>query len=253
MLTEEQINGLSSVTALTDDQKNDDLISSIMLLTGKQLADNKKEFIDLLNKVNRPGMKDLIDWISNLDPSVCDFFTAPSSTVYHGNFIGGLCRHSLNVYHALVALVPVYYNLCKTAGRTPVQITEEQCIVTALLHDLCKTLFYTTIDKVYKDKTLSYGNQWVQYRGYTIDDHFPFGHGDKSCFLIQRFIKLTGVEALAIRWHMGSTIETMEDANYKFAYSKAMEICPLACLLHQADLTAAFLMDNKKDVPGRMK
>ena len=38
---------------------------------------------------------------------------------------------------------------------------------------------------------------------YAIDDQFPYGHGEKSVFLIERKMHLKIDEAMAIRWHMG--------------------------------------------------
>ena len=38
---------------------------------------------------------------------------------------------------------------------------------------------------------------------YTVEDAFPHGHGEKSVYLIERFVRLKPAEAMAIRWHMG--------------------------------------------------
>lgn len=38
---------------------------------------------------------------------------------------------------------------------------------------------------------------------YAIEDQFPYGHGEKSVFLIERKMHLKIDEAMAIRWHMG--------------------------------------------------
>ena len=47
--------------------------------------------------VTRPGSEKLLDWLDHKT----DFFSAPASTRFHGACTGGLCMHSLNVYHAL--------------------------------------------------------------------------------------------------------------------------------------------------------
>ena len=65
-------------------------------LTQEQIQANKTEFINLLRSTGRAGIETLINWLETKS----DFFTAPSSTVYHGNYDGGLCQHSLNVYKA---------------------------------------------------------------------------------------------------------------------------------------------------------
>ena len=49
----------------------------------------------------REGKEKLRDWLLSND---CDFFTAPASTKYHGNYEGGLCEHSLDVYDMAVRL-----------------------------------------------------------------------------------------------------------------------------------------------------
>lgn len=56
----------------------------------------KEEFIKLLKETNREGMDKLIEFLEN-----SDFFEAPASTRYHGNFKGGLVEHSMKVYEIL--------------------------------------------------------------------------------------------------------------------------------------------------------
>ena len=70
--------------------------------------------------------KKLLDWLDNKT----DFFSAPASTRFHGACDGGLCMHSLNVYHAL-------HDGFFTEGES-----EESYAICALLHDLCKANYY---------------------------------------------------------------------------------------------------------------
>ena len=59
---------------------------------------DRAEFLDIWQQhVTRPGSEKLLDWLDKKT----DFFTAPASTRFHGACEGGLCMHSLNVYHAL--------------------------------------------------------------------------------------------------------------------------------------------------------
>jgi len=212
------------------------------MLDNNQIEKNKQEFLSEINKVSRPGLDKLVEWLCSEDPKDCDFFIAPSSTMYHGNYKGGLCEHSLNVLKCLRELVPMYQKLMVSRGKSPVKITDEEMIVTALLHDLCKIQFYIPQVKSAKKED----GTWFKYDGWDINDRFPFGHGEKSCFLAQRFIMLTGIEALAIRWHMGFTeISTQLDYMHKNAFNKAWDICPLAFLLHQADSIATFCLEPK--------
>lgn len=92
--------------------------------------------------------------------------------------------------------------------------------ICALLHDLCKADFYHRES----DGT------------YTVKDRFPMGHGEKSAFLIQRFMRLSEPEALAIRWHMGAYDDAARGGSYSL--SAAMERTPLVLALHTADMTA---------------
>ena len=56
----------------------------------------KEEFIEIFQaNIQREGAQALLDYLSNK----CDFFTAPASARYHSAYAGGLCEHSLNVYH----------------------------------------------------------------------------------------------------------------------------------------------------------
>ena len=60
----------------------------------------KEEFIQIYQeKITRRGADKLLEYLTS-DQS--DFFTAPSSTRFHGAYEGGLVQHSLNVYHCLV-------------------------------------------------------------------------------------------------------------------------------------------------------
>lgn len=214
------------------------------MLTDIQIANNKHEFLQILGSVKRDGIENLIEWLSNPDPKVCDFFIAPSSTSFHGNYKGGLCEHSLNVYKCLKQLLPMYEELTRAKGKEPVIYTDEQCIIAALLHDLCKIQYYREKEKFIKGDD----NQWIKYMGYEINDAFPFGHGEKSVFLAQRFIMLTGVEALAIRWHMGFEKQsTGGDSEERKTLGNAWNIVPLAYLLHQADSMSAFLLEDQVD------
>ena len=76
----------------------------------------KEEFIEIFKQtITRPGADALLDYLENKS----DFFTAPASARYHGAYAGGLCEHSLNVYHCLVDyLARPEYRSC-TVWNTP--------------------------------------------------------------------------------------------------------------------------------------
>ena len=177
----------------------------------------------------RPGAEEFLEWLSGTD-----FFTAPASTRFHLSEPGGLCQHSLNVYGRMIQLVRAVCpddaaNMERTAG------------IVSLLHDVCKAGFYGTEMRNKKDES----GKWIQVPFYTVDDKFPYGHGEKSVFLIERFMRLTTEEAVAIRWHMGGFDEAVRGGSYSVgvAYDKY----PLAMLLHMADMMASHFDEAKED------
>ena len=75
-----------------------------------------------------------------------------------------------------------------------------------------------------------------------VDDKLPYGHGEKSVYIISGFMRLSREEAMAIRWHMGSWREgEARDAGNAFGRF------PLAVLLHIADMEATYLDESAAD------
>lgn len=183
----------------------------------------KEQFIDIYTRnITRDGADDLLKWLETTD-----FFTAPASTKYHCACEGGLVQHSVSVYEVLME------KHFEAGVDNP-----ESFAICGLLHDLCKTQFYkTSLRNVKNDK-----GQWEQLPYYSIDDAFPFGHGEKSVFLIERFMRLKPVEAIAIRWHMGGFDESVRGGG--FGVSNAYEKYPLAVKLHLADLESTYLREQ---------
>lgn len=182
----------------------------------------QNRFIDLLKSTEREGMTNLIGWLEHES----DFFTAPASAKYHGAKEGGLLEHSLAVYDWLVringALMPSIPSTATTA-------------IVALLHDLCKANFYTVSQRNVKNEETG---KWEKQPYYSIEDQIPFGHGEKSVMIMQRFIKPTLEEMMAIRWHMGAWGAT--DYVDKQSLSKAMDKYPLILALQMADQITTF-------------
>ena len=77
---------------------------------------------------------------------------------------------------------------------------------------------------------------------FNVEDQFPYGHGEKSVYLIERFLRLIPAEAVAIRWHMGGFDDAARGGCR--AISEAYDAYPLAVKLHLADLTATYLMEK---------
>lgn len=200
--------------------------------------ENIEKFENLLQSVNREGINVLLTFIRK-----SDFYTAPASTRYHSCHEGGLLEHTLNVYDRLM-------NKCKdTLWQGNTIIKNENIVISALLHDICKTYFYGTElknKKVYKEtgsKSDSNGRyDWETVPSYTIDDKIPYGHGEKSVMMVEEFIKLEPVERYAIRWHMGFT-EPKENWN---TIGMAIKKYPLVLALHEADIEATYLMEKEE-------
>ena len=160
-----------------------------------------------------------------------DFFTAPASTRFHGSYEGGLLEHSLNVYECLCDYVK-HSKFCEKYGF---EFSEESLAIVALLHDICKTNFYKTeMRNVKKDGV------WVPVPYYTIEDNLPYGHGEKSVYIVSGYMRLTRDEAFAIRYHMGFSADKDNPGNV----GKAMEMFPLAFFLNCADTEAAYFMEG---------
>ena len=81
---------------------------------------------------------------------------------------------------------------------------------------------------------------WEKVPYYTIEDAFPYGHGEKSVFLIERFVRLKPAEATAIRWHMGGFDDLANGYGGRKTLTNAMQRYPLITALHMADLAASY-------------
>jgi hypothetical protein len=192
---------------------------------------NKEEFIKIFKEnITRDGSDALLECLLS---SKSDFFTAPASTRYHGAYEGGLCEHSLNVYHCLCD----YLSRERTKTIYRMNYSDESIALTALLHDVCKMNFYK---KEKRNRKNEFG-QWESYDTFGIDDKFPYGHGEKSVYIVSEFVKLSKMEAFAIRYHMG--FSGIEDKNNIGA---AFEMYPLALALSVADMEASYYLEGNK-------
>lgn len=146
------------------------------------MNDTEEKIIELLRSTLRDGIESLIKWLRD-----DGFFESPSSTKFHGSYPGGLAKHSLEVFELLSG----YYEELKlhkatASGQKPLPLGSDNIIIAALLHDVCKVGAYIGDEKPYKWKK----NQ-------------PKGHATLSIERIKEYIKLTEVEEMMIRYHMG--------------------------------------------------
>lgn len=189
----------------------------------------REEFIAVYQEnITRRGADRLLEW---LDSDASDFFTAPSSTRFHGSYEGGLVEHSLNVYECLKD----YLARPRTKELYGMDYSPETIAVTALLHDICKVGFYAVDYRNAKNEQ----GVWERVPYYTIRDTLPYGHGEKSVYMIQSFMRLTRDEAFAIRYHMG--FSGNEDKNN---IGRALEMFPLALAVNVADMEATYYLEG---------
>jgi len=246
------------------------------------MPERKDLILHLWNRVNRSGIKELIDFLNE-----SDFFQAPCSVKYHLAKQGGLAEHSLNVYGLLDEKV----------NRFKIDVPEESVIICGLGHDLCKINFYQEGGDPCSDSQYSYlCSLWAQKQGiflgtnvkpdlfikllgedgqflrsipsasatilidwlknrhrdpfpelpvvYSIKDQLPLGHGEKSLSVLQGFIKLTEFEKLAIRWHMGAW--DLSDYSGRWAFNNANKMTPLVALLSTADFEAGNILEREE-------
>ena len=173
--------------------------------------------------VTRDGAKELLAWLEGTD-----FFTAPASTRYHCACPSGLLLHSLNVYDVMME-----------KHFEEGEDSRESFALCSLLHDLCKAQFYKISTRNVKNEETG---RWDKVPYYSVEDSFPYGHGEKSVYLIERFVRLRPAEATAIRWHMGGFDEAVRGGCG--AISQAYDRYPLAVKLHLSDLEATYLREK---------
>ncbi|MBR7117467.1 MAG: hydrolase [Clostridia bacterium] len=190
---------------------------------------NKERFIEIYkSKINREGSDKLLDYLLS-----SDFFTAPASARFHSSYEGGLVDHSLNVYDQLIN----YLN-GPSAKKLGFEYSEQSVAIVSLLHDLCKVGVYKKGFRNVKDEK----GMWQRVDTFEYDDQLPYGHGEKSVYIISGFMRLTREEAFAIRYHMGYSSEREDPRNV----SAAFEMFPLAFALSVADSEATYYIESDK-------
>ena len=190
---------------------------------------NREKFIEIFEaNIQREGAVALLEYLKS-----SDFFTAPASTRFHMAVEGGLCFHSINVYNRLLSLVKLEYgdNWSET-------VLPETIAICGLLHDVCKIDMYVT-----ELRNVKVDGEWEKRPYFTIDEKLPYGHGEKSVYIINGFLRLTREEAIAINWHMGSFDDRVKGGSYTI--SSAYRKFPLAVMLHMADMSASYLDEER--------
>ncbi len=215
-----------------------------------------------MSVVKREGKQDLINFLSS-----SDFYSAPCSTKFHLAVTGGLAQHTVNVIKCAEELNEKYGKL----------YPDESIVLAALGHDLCKVNFYaldeesptdaqitflrslcakagiavpTKLNKTYASTCIDHLKSMKKLPlpaltpSFVVKDQMPLGHGEKSLFILQQFVKLTLDEALAIRWHM-ATFDAGIHFPYPsgFAFNEALKQSKLLSILILADMEASNLRE----------
>ena len=164
-------------------------------------------------------------------------------------------KHSVHVYERLREL---YCNELARNSSGPVILTDEEeetIAVCGLLHDVCKANVYKKEpknQKSYDPEKVKRAQKWQikhdelgdfiweSVMSYKFEDQRPYGHGEKSVYIVSGFMKLSREEAFAIRFHMG----TWQDGE-KQNVGNAFNMFPLAVMMHLADMQATYF--DEKD------
>ena len=191
---------------------------------------NKEKFIEIYTKyIKREGADKLLEYLIS-----SDFFEAPASSRFHCSYVGGLCEHSMNVYNCLVS----YLEAPRTKELIKQSYSDESIAIVALLHDLCKIGIYKKGFRNVKDEK----GAWQRVDTFDYDDRLPYGHGEKSVYIISGYMRLTREEAFAIRYHMGYSSDTDDKRNVAASF----EMFPLAFALSTADSEATYFIEGKE-------
>lgn len=188
---------------------------------------DREDFETILRSTKRNGVEAVIGGLDKLG-----FFTAPASAKFHLSEEGGLLRHSLNVYNQADAIRTAQIRLDPKIEEA---VPMESIAIVSLLHDVCKSEIYKTVEKFRKDAN----GRWEKYNTYDHDySHCPLGHGEKSVIRLLRMgMELTEAEIAAIRWHMGAwDLPSSHEANKNLG--AAQDKYPLLPILMAADMLA---------------
>ena len=99
------------------------------------------------------------------------------------------------------------------------------------------------LHEISPDKINQYGKEvanWVEKEVWGIKDSFPVGHGEKSCWYIQNFIRLKAEEYAMIRLHMGPDKNTYPDP-----FSETAKIYPSVVAIFTSDIESAYILEEK--------
>jgi hypothetical protein len=197
-----------------------------MLQYSKETAGLIKRYNDLKGKVleRKTDFKALCDFIENKT----EWMTAPASTRFHLSKDCGLLEHSCNVAEIMLKIKAVL---------AP-EISDESCVIVALLHDLGKVGMpgnpqYLVNEPTERQK--QYGHSaWTPFR--FNNDLTYLSVPVRSLYLALPYLPLSEEETQAIVYHDGQYV----DDNHSVAKNE----CPLTLLLQYADNWCGFVIEK---------
>ena len=198
-----------------------------MLKYTKETADLIKRYERLKDKViqRKTAFKALCSFIENKT----EWLTAPASTRFHLSKKCGLLEHSCNVAETML----------KIKDALSPGLSDESCVIVALLHDLGKVGMpgnpqYLVNEPSDRQKQHGYP-AWTPYR--FNNNLIYLSVPVRSLYLALPHLPLSEAETQAIVYHDGQYV----DDNHSVARHET----PLTLLLQYADNWCAFVLENE--------
>jgi len=192
---------------------------------GKETTLYRYQKLKELVKKRKKQFRNLISFIEK----ETTWLTSPASTKFHLSEEGGLLEHSINVAECML----------KIKGVLAPEISDESCIIVALLHDLGKVGMpgnpqYLVNEPSEKQKKYGYKPDFpYRYNKELIYLSVPI----RSLYLAMKHIDLSEEEVQAIAYHDGQYVEDN--------HSCAGREKPLTLLLQYADTWSGFVLEGR--------
>ena len=192
----------------------------------KKLLALFEKFMEITRQIDDPHNRKAIERL--MDDVGERFFEAPASgkLEWHNCFAGGLCAHSMNVYHILKDLCAKFHK----------DVNPDDIIIAALFHDLGKAGYNGTPYYVPKN------SKWhLEKMGLVYDINQELNwmpHAQRSVLVLNEYeVNLSEMVTVGILIHDGQYVE----ANKSYAMKEGM--FPL--LVSMADRLATEIEKNK--------
>ena len=187
-----------------NEEKTVELMKRLNVLKDK-VVDRREQFEELMRFVEKETV----------------YLTAPASTKFHLNCEQGLLEHSINVAETMLKI---------KAAIAP-EISDESCVIVALMHDLGKTGMPGNPLYIKNPPDSKYKNPY-----YWNNDLIYLSVPVRSLYLVAQRFPLTEEEVQAIVYHDGQYVEDNR--------SVATHESPLTLLLQYADTWSGFVLEK---------